>query len=81
MRTHIIQIGNSKGVRIPHAMMSELGLEAEAEVDLSIDGKTLVISRARRPREDWEARLAAAGPQTLLDPPTSTTFDERDWKW
>ena len=38
----------------------------------------------RRPREGWaEAfrRMAEAGDDKLLDPPTATEWDETEWNW
>jgi antitoxin MazE len=79
MKAHIIQVGNSKGVRIPKAVLAELQLEGE--VELEVEDHALVIRRARKPREGWEAAFAAAGPQPLLDPELPTRFDEGDWQW
>jgi len=79
VKTHIVQVGNSKGVRIPRAMLAELRLDDE--VELAVENQTLVIRRARKPREGWEAAFAAAGPEPLLDPALPTRFDESEWEW
>jgi antitoxin MazE len=42
------------------------------------------IARAASPRAGWaEAarQLHQRGEDALPDPPTSTRFDEREWKW
>ena len=51
MTTHIIPIGNSKGIRIPKSVLEETGLEGE--VELRVKGKELIITRKRKPREGW----------------------------
>jgi antitoxin MazE len=79
MRTHIVQIGNSKGLRIPKSVLTQLHLEGE--VELEVAGDALVVRRARCPREGWERRFAKAGPQPMLDRETPTSFDESDWQW
>jgi len=79
MRTHIVQIGNSRGLRVPKAMLTQLRLEGE--VELEVAGDALVVRRARLPREGWEKAFAKAGPQPLLDGETPTSFDESDWQW
>jgi antitoxin MazE len=79
MRTNVVPIGNSRGIRIPKAVLSELRLEGE--VDLSVEGTALVVRPARRPRQGWEAAAAKAGPQPLLDPETATELDEGEWQW
>lgn len=79
MRTHVVQIGNSKGFRVPKSVLAQLRLEGEVELEVS--GDALVVRRARSPREGWERAFAEAGRQPMLDPETSTAFDERDWQW
>lgn len=79
MRTRIIPIGNSRGIRIPKTALAELGWKDE--VDITIDGATLVVRCARRPREGWEEAIRTAGPERLLDRELATEFDRRDWRW
>jgi antitoxin MazE len=79
MRIQIGPIGNSRGIRIPKALLSELRLEDE--VDLSVEGNVLVVRRANRSREGWEEAIAKAGVQPVLDPETATDFDKSEWQW
>ncbi|OFX20876.1 MAG: hypothetical protein A2V77_24505 [Anaeromyxobacter sp. RBG_16_69_14] len=79
MRTHIVRVGNSKGVRIPKTMLAELRLDDE--VELAVENQALVIRRVRKPREGWEEAFAAAGRQPLLDAALPTRFDESEWQW
>ena len=82
MKTHIVRIGNSRGVRLPKAVIEQAGLTDE--VDLEVRGSTVVIAATRRVRAGWAdaARaLAAAGGGGLLDPETRTHFDESEWRW
>lgn len=82
MRTKIVQVGNSLGIRIPHLVLSELGLAHESEVELSTEEGRVIVSPARRPRDGWAEAFAKAGePEGLLDAPSPTKFDERDWSW
>ena len=82
MRTRIIRIGNSRGVRIPKPLLEEAGLEDEVKLTLGPDG--ILISPAGTPRSDWaEAAelLRERGEDGLLDAPVSTRFDESEWEW
>jgi antitoxin MazE len=82
MRTKIVRIGNSQGVRIPKPLLREAGLAGE--VNLRVEDGTIVIEADRNPREGWEeAAEAAAADQDdrLLDPPLSTAFDDMEWTW
>lgn len=82
MRANLVQIGNSRGIRIPKAVLKQVGLEDEVEMD--VRGNELVIRSARKPREGWAEsckEMAARGHDKLLDPVICTKIDESDWKW
>lgn len=82
MKAQIIRIGNSRGVRLPKAVIEQAGLTEE--VDLEVRGSTVVIAATGRVRAGWAdaARaLAATGGGSLLDPEPRTHFDEGEWRW
>ncbi len=84
MRTRIIRIGNSQGVRIPKALLLESGLEGE--VELTVRDGTLVLAPADRARQGWAdafRRMAACGDDELPDGDASTSdaFDAESWEW
>lgn len=80
--TRIVRIGNSRGIRIPKALLEQADLPEQ--VELQAEPGRLVVTAARSPREGWaEAarRMHAAGDDVLLDPPQSSTFDDEEWEW
>jgi antitoxin MazE len=82
MKTRLVRIGNSRGVRIPKPLLEQAGLDDEVELRVVEEG--IVIAAARAPRAGWEsaARLAhERGEAGLLDEPTPTQFDETEWEW
>ncbi len=82
MKTRLVRIGNSRGVRLPKPLILEAGLSED--VELRVQEGAIVIARAALPRSGWaEAakRLRTRGEDTPLDPPTPTRFDETEWKW
>jgi antitoxin MazE len=81
MKTHLIQIGNSRGVRLPKPLIAQAGLADE--VELRVTEGAIIISRTKVPREGWaEAALKMpADGKALLDAPTPTGFDDTDWTW
>jgi antitoxin MazE len=82
VRTHIVRIGNSRGLRIPRALLEECGIRET--VELTVEHGCLVVRPVRSVREGWaEAAHAMAerGDDRLLDPETPTQFDETDWEW
>ena len=82
MRARLIRIGNSRGVRLPKPLIEEAGLREEVEVH--VQEGAVVISSPRRARAGWaEAarHMRARGDDRLLDQPTRTQFDEKEWRW
>lgn len=81
MKTKIVQIGNSRGVRIPKSFIEEAGLENEVELRL-VEGGILVES-APAPRTGWaEAakHLHDVENGDMLDGLFTTDFDD-EWSW
>ena len=81
MKTHLIRIGNSRGVRLPKPLLAQAGLTEEVELRVS-DG-AIIIARAKVPRDGWAkaARKMPAADKALLDAPTPTKFDKAEWTW
>ncbi len=82
MKARIVRVGNSRGIRIPKALLDEAGLAED--VELHAEPGRIVIETINRPRAGWAdaARLMAArGEDGLLDPPTATQFDDEEWEW
>jgi antitoxin MazE len=82
MKSNVIQIGNSRGVRVPKAILEQIGLRDEIEME--VRGSQLVIRAAGHPRAGWDeqfASMAARGDDALLDAPSRTRWDESEWEW
>jgi antitoxin MazE len=84
MKTRIIRIGHSHGVRIPKLYLKQTGLAEE--VDLDVKGNEIVIRSARHPRHPWaEAfrEMAKHGDDRLLDESAThqSSWDEAEWEW
>lgn len=84
IKTRIVKIGNSQGIRIPKLLLhqAELGEEVELEVK---DGQ-IVLRPARTPRHGWDeqfAKMAERGDDRLLDSETVslTSWDADEWEW
>jgi antitoxin MazE len=84
MRTRIVRIGNSQGVRIPKLLLERSNLAEEVELEAEDD--RIIIRSTRQPRHDWERAfraMAERGDDSLLDnvSPTQTQWDEDEWQW
>ncbi|MCK4412985.1 MAG: AbrB/MazE/SpoVT family DNA-binding domain-containing protein [Candidatus Eisenbacteria sp.] len=84
MRSRIVRIGNSRGIRIPKPLIEQTGLGDEVEI--SVEDNRLVIGPASQPREGWaEAfkEMAKAGDDRWVDDhePAPTSWDQEEWEW
>ena len=82
MKSRIVQIGNSRGIRLPKVLLEQSQLADE--VELEAEPGRITICRGSRPRAGWAAaarRMRERGEDGLLDPMTATRFDEEEWKW
>jgi antitoxin MazE len=82
MKTRIVRIGNSQGIRIPKLLLEQSGLREEVEI--SVRDGSLVIQSAAKPRAGWAAafaEMARQGDDALLDDALPTRWDEEAWEW
>ena len=83
MKTRLIRIGNSQGIRIPQPLLEQTGLEGDLEI--RAEANTLVIQSARKPRDGWAesfAQMAQRGDDILLDDvPSLSSWDDVEWQW
>ncbi len=82
MKIRLVRIGNSRGIRLPKPIIEEAGLTDEVEV--RVREGVIIIAPSVAPRSGWaEAakQLRERDEDRLLDLPTPTHFDEKEWKW
>ncbi len=82
IRTKVVKIGNSRGIRIPRTLLEQAGLSND--VEMTVDGNNLIIHSARRPRQGWEEAFKAMsshGDDQLLDQVSTTNWDVDEWTW
>jgi antitoxin MazE len=78
MRTHLRKVGNSRGVIIPAALLDACGLGEE--VDLRVEGKTLVIEALQAPRKGWFDGYQAETDSDVFEP-LPIDEDSEEWEW
>ncbi len=84
VKTRIVRIGNSQGIRIPKPIMEQLGFGEEVEMEIFPD--QLVVRLPHSPRDGWDAQfkaMAEAGDDVLLDADAQfiSDWDETEWEW
>lgn len=82
MKLRLVAIGNSRGFRIPKAILEQCRLENE--VELEIEGGRLIIKPVKKaPRQGWDEafkKMATAGEDRLLVD-DRLDLDSADWEW
>jgi antitoxin MazE len=84
MKTRIVRIGNSQGIRIPKLLLERSNLAEEVELQ-ALDNQ-IIIRSAREPREGWGKEfqtMAAQADDRLLDNDSFllTQWDANEWQW
>ncbi len=82
MKAKVIKIGNSRGIRLPKAILEQVGLGEEVVLEASRG--TLVIRPASKPRATWGVsfqEMAERGDDRLLDIEISSSSWDKEWEW
>lgn len=82
IRTRIIKIGNSQGIRIPKILLEQSGIQTEVEIE--VEGDRLTIRAAQKLRTGWDKAFAAMADRhddVLLDDVSTTDWDLVEWEW
>ena len=84
MKTNIVRIGNSKGIRLPKSVLKQCHLKDSVEIE--VEGDTLIIRPVHAPRSGWPEAFSAMAQHKddmLLDEDTAlaTEWDQSEWRW
>lgn len=83
MKSKIIQIGNSKGLRLPKSIIEQC--ELSDQVELIVDGTNLIvkaIEEVPEPRKDWTTAFKLMHERSEDELLISDTFsDDENFEW
>ena len=85
MKTKVVKIGNSRGIRIPKSLIHESGLKTEVELEVS-DGQ-IIIKPISTNRESWDTvfkKMAQKQDDIILDNESilsQSRWDQEEWEW
>ena len=77
----LIQIGNSKGIRIPQHILKQYNLKDRVTVDLQDDG---LFIKPKKVREGWAEsfkEMAENRDDELILGDFKNTFDDEEWTY
>lgn len=77
---HIIPIGNSFGVRIPKAIIQQVGFKENMDLVFKVTKEGLLISPEKQVRDGWEQKFKSKEEHSLLGD-FSNEFDKDEWEW
>jgi antitoxin MazE len=82
MKVSVVRIGNSRGIRLPKAILEQL--QISDQVELEVENRQIILRPINaNPRSGWEKALQEMSKNqedTLLIPETGTE-EAFDWEW
>ena len=84
MRSRIVKIGNSKGIRIPKPFLDQTGIGED--VELEVENNRIIVRPVSDPRKGWDDAfkgMAEAGDDKpeIDDKNIDHSWDDEEWQW
>ncbi|MDF5725074.1 MAG: AbrB/MazE/SpoVT family DNA-binding domain-containing protein [Rhizonema sp. PD37] len=82
IRTRLVKIGNSHGIRIPKPLLEQSGIDVEVEIE--VQDNNLIVRAAPQSRLGWDEAFAAMAQRhddVLLNDGSMTLWDQTEWEW
>ncbi|MHA1610926.1 MAG: AbrB/MazE/SpoVT family DNA-binding domain-containing protein [Promethearchaeota archaeon] len=85
IKTKIIQIGNSKGIRIPKHVLERLNFHNQIELIIDVDKQQIHIKSMKSVRQDWEKAFEKMHQlekdELLIEDGLDIDSDSESWEW
>ncbi len=83
VKTKVVRIGNSRGIRIPKVVLDQCNINDEVELEAKED--CLIIKSPHTAREGWDLAFRKMHENRddvlIISDAISNEFDEDDWEW
>ena len=82
MQLSVIKIGNSRGIRLPKAVLEQCGIADVVEMEIN-EQKIVLKPANTKPRQGWQeqfSRMSREGDDTMVIS-DSLELDSGDWEW
>jgi antitoxin MazE len=80
MLTSVIQIGNSRGVRLPKSVLHELNITDKVELIINKD-ELIIKSVKKRPRQGWSESFTQMSADKGNKPLLPENIDKETFEW
>lgn len=80
MELALISIGNSKGIRIPKAVLEKY--QIQGTIELTLEKGYMILKPKKQPRKDWEKafmKMHANGDDKLIVPDVFADENFEEW--
>lgn len=81
MIAKIIQIGNSKGIRIPNQILKDLNIENQIELIINDSKDEIILKPMHKVRDGWfdsfKKMNSVSEDKLIID----DSLDLKDWEW
>lgn len=84
IRTKLIKIGNSQGIRLSKTLLEQSGIVGEVGIEVCSEGIMIRPIAPMTVRSGWDhafSTMAQQGDDRLLDEPTATEWEQTEWDW
>ena len=83
VKTKVVRIGNSRGIRIPKVILDQCHINDEVELEAKED--CLIIKSPHTAREGWDLAFQKMHKNRddvlIISNDITNEFDEEDWEW
>ncbi len=85
LKAKVVQIGNSKGIRIPKLLLGQCNIKNEIEIE--VNGDTLILRPVQKKRKGWALafkKMTTNKDDQLIDKDIDlqpTRWDREEWEW
>jgi antitoxin MazE len=79
MKTHLRQLGNSKAVLLPSAILLASGLSDE--IEMTVEAGRITLTATKKCRDGWYDSCSLAGDEIDAVPLEALEIDTEEWEW
>lgn len=81
MKTKLVKVGNSKGIRIPNSILKQCSIDEN--IELEVINKSIIIKSLKTPRFGWDEQMKKMNElgEDNLFISDDIDIEMDDWEW